>query len=197
LAKYHIEGRYFIYLKSLHTFNLNFKIVKNLKLLFVFAPVAGLFFITIAGCSKSNNSSTPAATDSVFYSPWITLSAAYNSTDSAYEQTLPAASITQNVLDHGAVLSYIKDAEGDVVPPDDLGLTPFYDLQSIFLIAGGDFSTTSYRYIVIPGTIAVTSSAANRAVSGTAATIGVAGLKAMSYAQVIKALNIPAEGGSK
>jgi hypothetical protein len=168
--------------------------VKNLKLLFVLAPVFGLFGIT--GCSKSNNNSTPSSKDSVLYSPWITLAAAFSSTDSAYEQTLTANSITQNIIDHGTIISYILDNQGDIVSPQDFGLFPFYSVGSIFLAAGSDFSQVSYRYVIIPGTTAVANSVTTGVVSASARTFSTTELKNMTYAQLSKALNIPASGSN-
>ncbi len=168
--------------------------MKNLKLLLVLAIVAG--FVTInSGCSKSNNNSTPATKDSILYSPWVSLAATFSNTDSAYEENITASHITQSVLDHGAILSYIKDNQGEIVPPDDFGLVPFYSVGNIFLIASADFSQTMYRYIIIPGSVAVTSSA-NGVVSGSGRSFSTAQLKSMSYDQVVKALNIPANGGT-
>ena len=151
----------------------------------------------MTGCSKSsNNSSTPAAKDSVLYSSWITLAATYNTTDSAYEQALTVNALTQNVLDHGLVLTYIKDGAGEVVTPQDFSLFPAFTLKTITLFAGGDFSNVPFRYVIIPGTLATSSTSAG-VMSGSARTFSVNDLKSMTYAQVIKAFNIPADGASK
>jgi hypothetical protein len=168
--------------------------VKNLKLLLVLVPVAAFIFF-ISGCSKSNNNSTPSTKDSILYSPWMSLSATFSNTDSAFEQNIAASHITQDIIDHGAILSFIKDNLGEIVPPDDFGLVPFYSVGNILLIANADFSQTMYRYVVIPGSVPVTNSAGG-VVSGTGRTLSVADLKQMSYDQVVKALNIPADGGT-
>jgi hypothetical protein len=170
--------------------------VKNLKLVFVLAIVAGFISVN-TGCSKSNNNNPPATKDSVLYSGWMPLTASFSSTDSAFEDNITAAHITQAIVDHGSVLCYYKDNLGEVAPARDLGLLSFVTVGNILLVAGGDFTTPNlvFRYVIIPGTVAVSGNA-NGVVSGTARSLNVTGLKAMSYEQVTKALNIPAEGGN-
>jgi hypothetical protein len=170
--------------------------VKNLKFLFVLAPVIGFIgMIGITGCSKSNNSS-PSTKDSIFYSAWLTLAPTYNTTDSGYEQTITAGHLTQSILDHGTVTSYMKFSNGtEVYDPTDFGLLPSYNLNAVDLFALGDYTGVLFRYVIIPGTVE-TSSTANGVRSGTARTFSSADIKSMTYAQVLKTFNIPADGAS-
>src|SRR5450631_636369 len=76
--------------------------------------LAALLFTLAAlySCSKTKTGATGArgavGTANVMYSSWNALKMTYNSTDTAYEQTITADSITQAVLDSGLVLCYIK-----------------------------------------------------------------------------------------
>ena len=171
--------------------------MKNLKLLFVLATMAGFIgMIGMTGCSKSNNTSTNTK-DSIYYSAWITLAPTYSTTDSAYEQTITAGKLTQSVLDHGTVTTYIKfTGSTEVFNPTDFGLLPSYNLNAIDLFAQGDYTGVFFRYVIIPGTVQ-TSSTINGVRSGTASTFSSADIKKMTYAQLLKTFNIPADGASK
>ncbi len=163
------------------------------------APVFGfIVMISMTGCSKSNNSGTNTK-DSIFYSAWLTLAptlSVLNSTDSAYEQTITAGKLTQDVLDHGTVTCYIKFSNGtEVFNPTDFGLLPSYNLNAIDLFATSDYTGVFFRYVIIPGTVE-TSSTANGVRSGTARTFSSSDIKNMTYAQVLKTFNIPADGAS-
>jgi hypothetical protein len=176
--------------------------VKNLKLLLVVVPVTFLV-LSISSCSKSNNNSSSGSGDTVYYSAWISLAPSFvtNGTDSAFVQTLTASHITQSVLDHGTITSWIEfPGENQVFNPTDFGLLPSYGLDSVNLFASyaaGDYTDVLFRYVIIPGTIAVASSA-NGAQSGTGRTFNSpAAIKSMTYAELVKAYNIPANGASK
>jgi hypothetical protein len=156
----------------------------------------GIIVIGLASCSKSSTGSTgpagPAGPDSVIYSAWIPLSFTYNTTDSAYEETINAPNITQGVLDSGLIVSYIQFTDqSNVVHIESissLGSFFFEDfsLGSINLqVPGGDLSGYLYRYIIIPGSMVAGNNAATRKVNG----YTTAELKAMSLAQVQQVLS--------
>ncbi len=72
----------------------------------------------ITSCSKTGDTGPagptgPTGPDSVFSSAWIVLAPSgyiNDNSDSAYEQTIPAASITKAILDSGVILSYVNIA---------------------------------------------------------------------------------------
>jgi hypothetical protein len=121
-------------------------------------------FIIISGCiiglySCSKTGATGAAgatgTANVMYSNWNNLSMSFNSSDSAYEQTIAADSLTQAVLDSGLVLSYIKytNAAGQTqVENTDTYMEEVLGLKSIKLYSYAyDFTGVPFRYIIIHG----------------------------------------------
>lgn len=174
--------------------------MKNLKLFLVAVPVA-LLVLSISSCSKSNNNSSSGGGDTVYYSAWISLAPSFvtNGTDSGYIQTIKATHITQSVLDHGTITTWIQfPGSSQVYNPNDFLLFPAYALDSINLFApfaAGDYTSVLFRYVIIPGTIAVSSS--NSTQSGTARTFNSAAIKSLSYAELLKTYNIPANGASK
>lgn len=173
--------------------------MKNLKLLLVAVPVV-LLVLSISSCSKSNNNSSSGGGggDTVYYSAWISLAPSFvtNGTDSGYVQTIAASHLTQSVLDHGTITSWIEfPGSNEIFNPNDYGLFPSYALDSVNLFApfgAGDYTGVLFRYIIIPGSKAVSST--NGTQSGTGATINsAAAIKSMSYAELIKTYNIPAK----
>jgi len=118
-----------------------------------------LVFIMSAlfSCTKKGDTGAAGATGTanVMYTSWSPLSMTYNSTDSAYEQTITADSITQAVLDSGLVLSYIKYTNSSSqVQVENAGnyMEEVYGLQSINLYSYGyDYTGVSFRYVIIHG----------------------------------------------
>jgi hypothetical protein len=164
--------------------------MKNLRLLLV-----GCFVMSmgIIGCSKGSAGSTgpagPAGPDSVIHSPWISLSMALETdanNDTAYFQTITAPSITEDILDNGLVLSYMENlfvTDGSIVDVSDYAqfLDVTYNLGVITITSFiGDLSGVSFRYVVIPGSIAST---------GVFKQYTKAQIKAMDYNTVTKLLN--------
>jgi hypothetical protein len=126
------------------------------------ASVIGL--VSVIGCSKSNNnSSAPAKTDSIYYSPWIVLQMGFSQVDpgtgdSAFEQVISAQKITAAIVSHGAVLTYviqqIPSAGDTVISAAEAILNPFIAVGSIDVYdAFGDASGAFFRYVIIPGTV--------------------------------------------
>ena len=155
--------------------------MRKLKVLSLATLIAGTFFLSV-GCSKSNNNST-STKDSVLYSAWQPFSMKYetldNNGDSVYDQTTTAAAITQSVLDKGTVLVYVSDGNGDYTDAVNAGFSVILAVGQIYISTYGSVpSNFTWRYVVIPGTIATTSS------SGSLQTYTPNQLKTMSYAAV-------------
>jgi hypothetical protein len=172
--------------------------VKNLKISFLLALAIGS--VSIFSCSKSNNSSSGSgvSADSVLYSPWISIAMTpTDNGDTIFTQSIPAASITSAVLNKGTVLGYLL--EGDPLTGDssivdavtDLSLVQYFAVGSVDLVDfGEDLSGASYRYVIIPGRVAVTDA------SGKTQYYTADQLKKLNYASLSKLLRIPAKGGS-
>jgi hypothetical protein len=118
----------------------------------------------IYGCSKPSNGSPGATgakgTANVMYSSWSSLAMTYNTTDSAYEQTIVANAITQPILDSGMVLCYIKySGSSNQVQVENANayMETVFGLNSIALYSYVyDFTGISFRYIVVPGGVPIT-----------------------------------------
>jgi hypothetical protein len=158
--------------------------------------VAAIIVIGLTSCSKSGSGSTgpagPAGPDSVIYSAWIPLNFVFNSTDSAFEDTLVAPLITAGILDSGVILSYIQFTDQNNVEhiqsvssigsflfedfsPGEINITsPYVDLTNYL-----------YRYVIIPGSLTAGNSAATRKINGYTP----AELKAMPLTQVQQVLS--------
>lgn len=163
--------------------------MRKLKVLSLVTLIAGTFFLSV-GCSKSNNNSS-GTKDSVLYSAWQPFSMKFegldNNSDSVYDQTTTAAAITQSVLDKGTVLIYVSDGNGDYADASNAGFSVILGVGQIYLSTYGAVpSTYSWRYVVIPGTIATTST------SGTLQTYTPGQLKTMTYSAVSGILGISA-----
>ena len=146
-------------------YKFTFKItnVSKVKIFFLTATVIGVF--SLIGCSKSNSSTSTK--DSVYYSPWLTITMApTDAGDTAFTGTISASSITASVVRGGAVMTYLGSpgfpSAGDTAAESavDYGLYSSFVLGSIDLLSfgyGNDFSTSNsgfvFRYVVIPGTI--------------------------------------------
>lgn len=144
-------------------------------------------------CSKGSagpaGATGPAGPDSVVYSNWIALSFTYNTTDSLYEDTLSAPTITSGILDSGVILTYIESPDANNVlhiqPVSALNyvISEDYSIGHINILSTQDLTNLEYRYVTIPGSKAAGNSAA-RKVNG----YTISQLKAMSYAQVQQVL---------
>ena len=161
--------------------------MRKLKVLSLAALIACSFFLSV-GCSKNNNNSS-STKDSVLYSAWQPFSMKFegldNNGDSVYDQTTTAAAITQDVLDKGTVLTYISDGNGDYTDAVNAGFSVILSVGSIYISTYGSVpSNFTWRYVVIPGTVATTSS------SGSLQTYTPSQLKTMSYSAVSGILGI-------
>ncbi|HEY4965907.1 MAG TPA: hypothetical protein VII28_05880 [Puia sp.] len=163
--------------------------MKQVKILLA---VATIVIMGLLGCSKGSTGPAgpagPAGPDSVMYSSWITLALTYNTTDSLYEQTILAPSITQGILDSGLVLSYIQYTDNSVPTAPVVHIQTLASLGSLIwddysvgkvnMFANVDLSTYLYRYVAIPGSKKVNGAATK--IKGYTPTE----LKTMSYEQV-------------
>ncbi len=127
------------------------------KLLFlaVSVMIAGFYSCTKTGATGATGPAGTNGTANVMYSGWASLSMSFNPTDSAYEQTIAADSITQAVLDSGLVLSYINytNSSGQMqVENASNYVEEVYGLKTITLYSYTyDFTGTPFRYIIIHG----------------------------------------------
>jgi hypothetical protein len=105
--------------------------------------------------------------------------------DSVYDQTTTASAITQNVLDKGSVLVYVSDGLGDYADAANAGFSVILGVGSIYISTYGAVpSSYTWRYVIVPGTIATTSA------SGVLQTYTPSQLKGLSYAAVTGLLGI-------
>ena len=96
----------------------------------------------------------PAGTANVKYSSWNELSMSFVFSDSLYEQTIKADSITQGVLDSGVVMTYMKyvnSSNQTTVVNAETYMGVEFNLGKINLYSNYDFSGFSFRYVIIPG----------------------------------------------
>ncbi|HKB44847.1 MAG TPA: hypothetical protein VKC90_10665 [Chitinophagaceae bacterium] len=161
----------------------------------------------------------PAGTANVIYSAWFTpniytSSTVFGTDHWSYVKTAPG--ITQAILDNGAILVYgkLNGYNTAVWPTDQVSLLPIivsYQQSSVFqfdtwsslttvgnlkidfvnsvnFYTGGISNTHQFRYVIIPGGVA-----GGRMANGQSTYFGYTEnqLKAMSYFEVCKALNIP------
>jgi hypothetical protein len=161
--------------------------VRTVKISILAVILVGLF--SLVGCSKSNNSST-VVKDSVYYSPWLTITMApTDAGDTIFTGAISASHVTASILSSGAVLTYLGSpgypAAGDTAAEStlDYGLLTTLVPGGIQLLSfglGSDFSTTNsgflIRYVVIPGTVLATTKLTPQQ------------LKSMNYAEVTKLL---------
>jgi hypothetical protein len=163
--------------------------VSKLKFPLVAAAIIG-FASLLAGCKKTTTTQV-VSKDTVYYSPWMTIS--MNPTDAgdtAYTETVSASSITASVLSGGAVLTYLGSPgypnAGDTAAESavDFGLYSTLLPASIELESYGymdDFSTDVsqflFRYVVIPGTVLETTGLTRTQ------------LKSMNFTEITNVLN--------
>ena len=166
--------------------------MKNFRSLLV---VAGILVVGLISCSKGSTGPAgpvgPAGPDSVTYSTWTPLALTYVTTDTLFEQTISAPSITAGILDSGVILSYVnfKESNGTyhVLPTVGLlgnALFEDFSVGKINIASVQDYSKLPYRYVTIPGSLKTGNSAGNIKVKG----YTIQELKAMSYEQVQKVL---------
>ncbi len=166
--------------------------MKKLNLL---ACVLIAFVVTIVSCSKGDTGPAGAAvpgSDSVTYSNWTTLNMTDEGQDTSsgleiYYQAISAPAITQSILDKGIIIGYLSFVDNNgvtnVVNADsyfnpELFIPGEIDLTSF----GVDWSQYSYRYVIIPGTIAT----GNSILRG----LTKEQLKKVDYVTITKALGI-------
>jgi len=126
----------------------------------------------MSSCSKGNSTNTTTIKqDSVIHSPWITLSMSIigtqantsGGTDTFYRQTITAPSITQRILDSGVVLTYLSFID-NTGATNMVSASPYFNPELILLgqiqlnSTNVDWSTYSFRYVVIPGSVLSTNS---------------------------------------
>lgn len=139
---------------------LKLQTVRNVKISLLAAIAIGFFSLT--GCSKSNKNNNPPASgsDSVFTSPWITLSTPLNPVDSNFEQKIVAPKITASILNTGVVLGYgaFLNQNNDTVVEQAIEFDMFqtFLVDTVFLQSGFDNSGLWYRYVIIPGHVLTT-----------------------------------------
>jgi len=152
-----------------------------------------------AGATGATGAKGDTGPDSVQYSPWITLNpvGGFDKTGHAiYVATIQAPAITAAILSSGTVTGYLYMPD-DLVVGDStiIGADNFLNVVvnegKITIWNYYDFSGYKYRYVVIPGKIAVTNAA------GQVTTYTADQLKSMEYSKLTTLLHIPAKGGSR
>jgi len=171
--------------------------VRKLKILF-----AGLSFcalVTTVNCKKTTNNTT-VKQDSVFYSPWMALSMQGfidNNGDTVYLQDFVTKHLDPSLLTKSLVIGYLgypNPSGNDTIAQNSSEFSPTF--QQIFLTdtvevssLNYDFSTVNsgyyYRYVIVPGNVLSTTSIRN---------YSEADLKKISYPDLTRALNTPAQG---
>ena len=164
--------------------------MKNLKLISIlFSAVVVVALSCSKGSTGPQGPQGPAGPDSVLYSTWVSLNTPFNNTDSAYEETISASSITQGILDSGLIISYfdIPDNSGNdqVFTTSSVGLvvSETYSVGQVSLFSSVDLTGIMYRYVIVPG-----SHQAGNVVSGPAKGMTLKQLQGMSYADLEKLL---------
>jgi hypothetical protein len=171
------------------------------KLKIVFPAVVFIGLLSVVSCSKSNNNNSSSGKDSVFYSPWLTISmSATDAGDTAFTETISASRVTASIVSGGAVMTYLGEpgfpSTGDTAAESavDFGLYTTLVPGSIELASFGlnnDFTTSNsgllFRYVVIPGTVLATTSLHNYTRQQ---------LEKMSFKDIQNAINTPVQGTS-
>ena len=142
--------------------------MRKVTIFFLTATVIGFF--SLIGCSKSNNNNNSSGKDSIYYSPWMTITMLpTDAGDTIYEENISAPALTSAVAADGAVVGYLGEpgfpSTGDTTVESaiDFGLYTSFTTGSIGLTSFGylnDFSTSNssflYRYVIIPGNVLTT-----------------------------------------
>lgn len=169
------------------------------------------------GAAGPTGSQGPIGTANVIYSPWFLTGTGWTATGAAeygaqflFNRSAPG--ITQLIMDQGVVLGYIKGEPNTPTISTQVFQLPygvgigfgFVDFYELVLSAPGnirflyksdapwtatELATISFRYVIIPGGVA-----GGRIANGSAQSYSHAQLKAMSYEEIIKLFNIPADG---
>ena len=172
-------------------------------------PVGPAGVTGAAGPAGPAGPTGPTGASSVIYSPWFTSSVAWttpglSSSDYSFDRAAPG--ITQTILDNGVVMSYVKlSTEGSVVrtlPTTAFNINGFHfynflmpsvsTIRYTYIFTDNPdipTTTTQFRYIIIPGGVA-----GGRLPSGASHNYSAEQLRGMSYEDVIKLFNIPADG---
>ena len=103
-----------------------------MKNLISFSLAITVLAFSISGCSKGSagpagpkGPAGAAGPDSIIYTSWITLSTPFNNTDSLYEETIPANSLTSAALNSSVVESFV----GLIENSGDTAVFNIYDPQ--------------------------------------------------------------------
>jgi len=174
-----------------------------------------------AGATGPQGPAGPQGTTNVTYSAWFLTGSGWREGTAAdpfygevfyYPKAAPA--VTQTIIDQGIVLAYMKGDPNLVAPaintpfllPYTVGVGfGFIDLYDFTLSPGNirflyksdfawdlsDLAVISFRYVVIPGSVA-----GGRGTAPLYAGHSADELKAMSYEQVATLFNIPADGSN-
>jgi hypothetical protein len=133
----------------------------------IFSLAAVIFLYSATSCKKTTNNTT-VVKDSIYYSPWNTISMSFDNTDSFYYQDFNNSRITPSIIRSGAILGYFgfpgqsdtsiqSAAEFDYIAVSELIGVGVLELQT-----ATDISTSQtgalYRYVIIPGNVLATSS---------------------------------------
>jgi hypothetical protein len=174
--------------------------VRKLTFLILTATVS-VIVISMVSCKKTTTNTT-VVKDSIYYSPWIAMSMQFNSTDSVYTEVFTNSKLTASVVSSGAVLTYYgyPSGTGDTVVLDQSTMALYTYSQVAFTVDSIEVQTLYpydltysasqgagylFRYVIIPGN--VLSSTAYKNLSRDQ-------LNHLSFTDVSKALNLPAEG---
>lgn len=151
---------------------------------------------TVMSCSKGTTGPQgpqgPAGPDSVIYSTWTAINLTWNATDLAFEQSISAPAITQDILDNGVILSYldIPSQSGDQVVDALNFVTTIFSVGNVQLITDSSGEQVvqgeGFRYVIIPGSM-LASSALSQYTKGQ--------IKDMSYAQITQLVGDKAKYG--
>lgn len=168
-----------------------------LSALFVSVLFASLF--SVAGCKKTY---TTVVQDSVFYSSWTPLKMTMDVSngDTAYYQDFSNSRLTAKVISRGAVVGYMgyPNTNGDTVAQALSEFTPYvqqlFTVGAIEVLSSSDLTYSAsqnagylYRYVIIPANVL-----ANTSLKG----FSQQQLNKMSFTDVQKAINNPAQGSS-
>lgn len=165
--------------------------------------------------------SGPTGTANVTYSAWYTtVTGDYTSTGTApYTAAFlfdkAAAGVTQSIIDNGVVLCYMKDFTTPTNAPvrsTDVVQLPYladfnsidnYDFvlnaagnirflyKSLIPLTAPEVTGTSYRYVLIPGSIL-----GGKPSNGSGKSTEANELKKLPYSEICKIFNIPADGSN-
>lgn len=162
-----------------------------------------------AGPAGPQGVAGPVGSANVIYSPWFSSGTAWtnpglSSADFSFDRAAPG--VTQAIIDNGVVLSYVKLAtEGSSVRP--LPTTVFnsngFHFYNFLIPAAASIRYTyiytdlpdvpsvssQFRYVIVPGGVA-----GGRIANGSPLSYTPAQLKALSYDEILKLFNIPADG---